>query len=278
MTHIRLLLILTACIIFAAPAFAADDGLLPSEMTILVNHAVQANPDADRRSITTPLVARVKTEGLSELERFMKGEVHFLHLQPEEARDEFWVFRNRTDDLGRVAWQRLMVVRINAFQMLDTLLDKDIPRYEKQFGIRADDRHGISFPLQRTALLLADRGEPDRALDLVAAYVRQHDQFDAPYTAYALPGQFFSLAAENDRADDYRELNNWVQDGLNAAIAERLENPAPFEQKPAVVPGYVFFSLFADTGLDYYEWTAEFMKLRDRIATGVATARGRPGQ
>jgi hypothetical protein len=265
--------------VMALSTFAvADDSLLPSEITILTNHAMQTQPGADRNAITTPLVARMQTDDLSELEHFMKGEVHFLHLQPEEARDEFWEFRNREDDLGRVAWQRLMVVRINAFQMVDTLVDQDIPRYEKQFGIRADDRHGVSFPMQRTAQLLADRGDADRALDLIAGYVRKHDQFDAPYTAYALPGQFFSLAAENGRADEFRELNSWVQEGLNAAIAERLENPVVLEKKAVAVPGAVFFSVFADAGLDHYEWTAQFMKMRDRIVAGVATARPRPGQ
>lgn len=256
----------------------ADDSLLPSEVTILANHAMQTQPGAERKTITGPLVARMRTSELVEIERFMKGEVHFLHLQPEEARDEFWKFRNRDDELGRIAWQRLMVIRINAFAMVDTLLDEDIPQYMQRFGIRADDRHGISFPLQRTAQLLADRGESDQALDLVADYVRKHDKFDAPYTAYALPGQFFSLAAKNGRADEYRELNDWVQDGLNAAILERLENPVVLEKKAAVVPGTVFFSSIADAGLDHYEWTAQFIKLRDRIVAGVATARGRPGQ
>ena len=256
----------------------ADDKLLPSEITILANHAMQTQPGADRRSITTPLVVRMRTDDLSEIEGFMKGEVHFLHLQPEEARDEFWKFRNRDDDLGRVAWQRLMVIRINAFAMTDTVLDEDIPQYENRFGIRADDRHGISFPVQRTAQSLVDRGEPDRALDLIASHVRQHDKFDSPYSAYALPGQFFALAAKNGRADEYRDLNNWVQNGLNAAIAERLKNPVALEKKATDIPGAVFSSSFADAGLDHYDWTAQFMKLRDRIAAGSATARDQPGQ
>jgi len=171
-----------------------------------------------------------------------------------------------------------MVIRINAFQMIDVLVDRDIPRYEERFGVRADDRHGISFPVQRTAALLADRGDADKALDLVARHVRQHDRFDAPYSAYALPGQFFALAADNDRADEFRELNQWVLDGLNTAIEERLANPANEGPQPSGIPGAVFFSLFADRKLDSYAWTAEYMTLRDRIEAGVATARGRPGQ
>ena len=208
----------------------------------------------------------------------MKGEVHFLTLAPVESRDEYWEFRNRDDDLGRVAWQRLMVIRINGFQMTDQVYERDIPRYDERFGIRADDRYGITFPIQRTAELLADRGDTEQALDLVAGHVRAHDRFDAPYSAYALPGQFFELAAENGRADEFRDLNDWVLDGLGAAIEQRLQNPSDEGPKASGIPGEIFFSLFADRKLDSYEWTGEFLKLRDRIAAGVANARGRPGQ
>jgi hypothetical protein len=255
----------------------SDDDLLPSEMTVLVNHAVQSQPGVDRKVVTTALIARMQTEDLSEIERFFKGEAHFLHLQPGDARDRFREFRDRNDDIGRVAWQRLMVIRINAFGMVDELVENDIPTYQDRFGVRVDDRHGISFPVQRTAELLAANDRAEQALDLLARYVRTHDQFDAPYSAYALPGQFMVLAGENDRTDEFRELNEWVLAGLNATIDERLRNPRQTKPQNSEVPGEVFFSLFADRDLDFYEWTAEFMKLSDRIVAGVATARGRPG-
>lgn len=261
----------------SSAAHSANE-LLPSELTILASHALNAQPGIDRKSVTTPLIARMRTEDLSEMERFFKGEAHFLHLQPTDSRDMYWEFRSRDDDIGRVAWQRLMVIRINAFGMVDDLVEKDIPTYQERFGVRADDRHGIAFPLQRTAELLAENDRAAEALDLLAGYVRTHDQFDAPYSAYALPGQFFALAAENGRADEFRELNEWVVAGLNATIDERLKNPQQSGPKMNEVPGEVFFSLFADRDLDFYEWTAEFMRLRDRINAGIATARKRPGQ
>ena len=251
--------------------------LLPSEATVLINHALEATPGIDRRSITTPIVGRVRTEGLSEIERFMKGEVYFLHLQPEESRDAYWEFRDRNDDLGRVAWQRLMVIRINAFGMVDDLLDIDIPQYEEKFGIRSDDRFGMSFPLQRTADALIERGEIERALDLIVDHVQKHDEFDAPYAAYALPGQFFEVASQNGRADQFAKLNEWVLQGLNAAINDRndTESSGPSNKE---IPGEVFFSIYADRSLDSYQWTAEFIKLRDTIQAGVASVRGTPGQ
>ena len=41
----------------------------------------------------------MRTEDLSEIERFFKGEAHFLHLQPNDSRDRFWEFRDRDDDI-----------------------------------------------------------------------------------------------------------------------------------------------------------------------------------
>ena len=115
-------------LISSLPALAADAELLPSEMTVLVNHAMLANPGTDRRAVTGPLIARMQTDNLDNIESFKKGEAHFLHLQPEESRDEFWPFREREDNLGRVANQRLMIIRINAFQMVGVLSGMFRPR------------------------------------------------------------------------------------------------------------------------------------------------------
>lgn len=108
--------------------------------------------------------------------------------------------------------------------------------------------------------------------------MRRHHGFDAPYTAYALPGQFLSQSSESGRADEFRTLNESALDGLNAAIEQRMAQPVNDPPKPSGIPGEIFFSLFADGKLDCYEWTGEFLKLRARIEAGVASARGRPGQ
>jgi len=270
MNSLRLLSVFLLCNLFPALALAADGTLLPSEMTILANHAIRADPSIARKTITVPLLERMQTDGLSEIERFMKGEAHFLNLQPEESRDEFWDFRNRDDDFGRVANQRLMTIRINAFQMIDALLESDIPKYRERYGSRADDRYGITFPLSRTALLLIDRGDVDAALDLVVNEVRRHDRFDAPYSAYALIGQFSATAKEHGRADEFVALHEWIMDGLNLAIEERLATPAVATSQDVGLPGVVFSSLFEDQHLEYVDWTAEFIKLRDRLRSNAS--------
>ncbi len=269
MTPIRTYFVAILFTLLGTLAFAADGSLLPSEVTVLARHAILANPSAGRKTITVPLVARMQTDGLSEIERYMKGEAHFLNLEPEESRDEFWNFRNRDDDLGRVANQRLMVIRINAFQMVDELLEKDIPNYRERFGSRANDRYGITFPVSRTALLLIDRGDVDVALDLVVEEVRRHDKFDAPYTAYTLVGQFFSTAREHGRGAEFAELHDWIVAGLSDVIAKRLATPGKDAPQDVGLPGFVFSSLYEDRRLGYVDWTAEFIKLRDRMVASV---------
>ncbi len=262
------ILFLIYCLVYPAALLAANGELLPSEVTVLINHAMRANSDVERKTLTTPIVARMQTDELSEIERFMKGEVHFLHFQPQASRDEFLAFRDRDDDLGRVANQRLMTIRINAFQMVDELVNDDIPIYRRRFGPRIDDRFGITFPITNTANQLAARGDVDDALDLIVAEVRAHDQFDGPYTAYGLAGQFMHMAVDAGRGEEFLQLNKWVLNGLTRTIESRLKVHDHGGGQTFDVPGTVFFTLFDDRRLGYHDWTAKFMRLRDRIAAG----------
>jgi hypothetical protein len=259
--------ILTIFLAFqCSPARSAGADLLPSETTVLINQAMNTQPDSGRTSLTRPLISRMKTTDLAEIEFFLKGEAHFLNLEPEESRDVFWEFRKRTDDIGRVAAQRLMIIRINAFAMVDEVVGKDIPAYRQRFEDRPDDRYGITFPVTRTALRLVEMDKVDSALDLIAEEVSRHDKFDSPYTAYQLPGRFLALAEEHGRGEEFRQLLEWVANGLDDTIKRRLESVTDSPQSGTEMPGVVFRSLFEDQGFDYYDWTAAFLRLRAEIA------------
>jgi hypothetical protein len=257
--------LLVLALVYQNVTMAADENLLPSEVTTLINQAMLFQPEAERTTLTAPLISRMINNDLSEIEYFLKGEAHFLNLEPEPARDVFWEFRNEPGNIGRVATQRLMIVRINAFSMVDEVIDKDIPAYRERFGSRADDRQGITFPLMRAAMQLLERNEIERALDLLVEEVRLHDKFDAPYAAYQLPGRFMSVAEKNGRGKEFRDLQRWVLDGLDDAIKRRLISQTKPAGNSQEIPGVVFRSLFADQNLDYYGWTAEFLRLRAAI-------------
>lgn len=239
--------------------------LAPSEATTLMLREMQHQPGAERPKLTRPIIARMRTEGLDEHERFLKGEAHFINFQPEESRDAFWPFRDHDSDLGRVAWQRIMIIRINAYQMLEQLIDNDIPRYRKRFGVSAHDRNGISYPVMQAARQLAAAGKPDQALDMIVEEVRLHDQFDAPYYAYQLPGFFSEIASENDRGDEFRELQEWILQGLDTAIEKRLAVTPEPEAKAYRLPGGTFRTLFEDDVLSYDDWTGEFLAMRAQL-------------
>jgi hypothetical protein len=247
---------------------ATDADLLPSEVTTLINQAMRFQPDTERTLLTGPIISRMISTDLSRLELFMQGEAHFLNLDPEPARDVFWEYRNTAGNIGRVATQRLMIIRINAFSMVDEVVNNDIPTYRERFNNRADDRHGITFPVMRAAMQLLEKSEIDRALDLLVDEVRHHNDFDGPYTAYQLPGRFMTVAEKNGRGKEFRDLQRWVLNGLDDAINERLESRPKISVKSVEIPGIVFRSIFEDQQLDYYGWTAEFMRLRAAIDEG----------
>ena len=249
----------------ANSAIAATDELSTIEAATLINHALQYQPDANRRDITTPFAERIRTDNLSEMELFFKGEWHFLNLEPEPARDAYWNFRNRNDSMGRVAFQRLMVIRINAFGMIPELLEKDIPEYNRRFPVRPYDRWGITFPVSRTASALVEQDRANEALDLIVSHIKLHDEFDSAYSAYRLPGQFLDIARQNGRTGEFVQLHKNAVAGLDATIQRRLASKPVETRRNEKLPGIVFRSLFEDSHLNYHQWTAEMMQLRDEL-------------
>lgn len=252
-------------LLVARNTFAADGELSPSETAILINHALQYQPAANRRDITTPFAERIRTHHLSEMELFFKGEWHFLNLEPEPARDAYWEFRNRSDAIGRVANQRLMIIRINAFGMVTELLEKDFPEYNRRFPAKPNDRYGNTFAVSRTASALIEQDRTDEALDLIVKHVKLHDKFDSAYNAYRLPGQFLDVARQSGRAAEFIELHQRAISGLDATIEKRLKAKPGDTEKVEKMPGIVFRSLFEDTDLNFHQWTAEMMTLRDQL-------------
>lgn len=259
------MILLTGFTLAGADVRAADAALQPSEVTVLINNAMRYQPALARKVLTEPLLARMAVPDDTETEQFLRGEVHFLNLDPELARDAFWAFRMRDDILGRVATQRLLIIRINAFAMVDELLGSDIGEYHKRFPVRPDDRFGITFAVSRTAALLADQGRADEALDLVIDEVRLHDKFDSPYTVYRLPAQFMEMARKIDRENELQDLRDWVVSNFEQALQQRLEADAELPPPTDKVAGVVFRSMLADQEMDKYDWTAAFMRMRDQL-------------
>lgn len=266
-TRTHSLLIALAWTLAGSQCPAAEPGLLlPSEATTLMSRAIRVSPATARQEITRPIVARMQTTGLDLEERFLKSEAHFMDFDPEQARDGFWEFIQRSDAFGRVAMQRIMVIRVNAYQRFEQVLSEDIPEYRRRFGIDPNDRSGVSYPLAQVANWLIEQGEADRALDLVVEEVRAHRQFDAPYFAYTLPVQFMEAARAAGRGDEFAALLDWCRHGLSTAIKQRTR-PDATPSRPSGDPlaGDTLGTLFYDRMLNAHHWTAEFLALRARM-------------
>lgn len=248
---------------------AEPDELWPSEMTTIAMHLIRHAPDRGRTDITAPLVARMRTKDLDEQERFLKGEAHFLNFEPEPARDAYWEFRNRDDAMGRVANQRLMIIRVNAFGMFDQVLEEDIPAYRRRFGVSPEDRTGISYPIAQLARHYIQTGHAKRGLDLIVEEVAHHKAFDAPYAAYYLPLQFLEAAKDRDRGDEFLTLIRQTVDGLDQTIQARLRSGRAAGPSAPTLKGAMLGTLFADGFRSSAEWTALFMAQRAALQSAL---------
>ena len=119
--------------------------------------------------------------------------------------------------------------------------------------------------MSRTASALIEQDRASEALDLIVEHVKLHNDFDSAYTAYRLPGQFLEVARQNGRAAEFMALHKSAISGLDASIEKRLKaNPTDVEQVERL-SGIVFRSLFEDSDLNFHQWTAEMMSLRDQL-------------
>ena len=80
------------------------------------------------------------------------------------------------------------------------------------------------------------------------------------------PGRsFLETARETNRGDEFEALMDWVRNGLDEAISQRLTSDVVAVEPIAPIAGHVFRSLYVDYDLDYHAWTAEMMSLRDEL-------------
>lgn len=267
MRHATLPVLALCAAAAAAPAAGVPDGLLPSEAATLMRAAMDRHPEAPRRDNTAPYAARVPNAEYEGDERFMKGELHFMNFEPEPSRDAFWPFRFEPGLRGRVATQRLMIIRLNAFSMLDEVLEEDLPRYLEGYAPIPEDRHDEAYPVQIIAGKLIERGETERAFDLVERTVRRHGDIRSPHTAHLLPALFLEASRKaGETARMHRLMDDSIR-GLGQALERRRAARPENAARPGVpqMPGAVLFGPFEDQRLSYDQWTLLYEQLLRRL-------------
>ncbi|MBR9814010.1 hypothetical protein GYB61_09175 [bacterium] len=260
--------LLLPCLLVGGCANTAQQlpALLPSEATLLINRALDQQADAPRRSITGPYVRRIDATVESASEKFYQGEIAFLDFRPDAAFEAFTQAASGDSDIARVANQRLLIIRVNAYEQYDAVVKEHAPAYRQRFPIRPDDRYGISYPLLQVAAHYFRSGRGDEALDIIRKEVMAHDAFEAPYLAYSLPLRAMAHAKDAAQRTALLELAGWAKDGLDLAIEARLKQSNWQPPAGPSVAAPVRGTLLEDQTLGGHQWTAEFMQLRDRIA------------
>jgi hypothetical protein len=198
------------------------------------------HPETDQQAFMAPLQPYVRTENLSEEERFYLADFYFFSLFAKRSYDAYAAFMDRTDWIGRTARVRRMAIEINAFQDFGAL-ERSIRSYRAHYApdpelgtsIGYGERnlcqhmasHGrdvaaVAFVLESIAA--SPRGTPASALSLLSACFdsfertgKQQLAFDrATEARTALAARLASRANEASRHPAYDPLlfENVVED------------------------------------------------------------------
>ena len=230
-----------------ASGVSAQDKLPPSEILHLMFHEMAKNPEAQRTSITVPLMKRTQTEGLSKREQFALGEVYFTNLQPVESKAMFEPFMDGDDAHAAMAWERVMQILFRAEGKADEV-EKMLPDFHKRFPPSPEIVYGAFFQIQNVAKTYQEKGDHERVVELVEAEVSQLS-FDAPYRSWLLPATFLD---SYEAVGKGMKARNYLRDAHAHYTKELSSNRVPaaeFVSEPgwqmlSITPSLPVFVLF----------------------------------
>jgi len=91
-----------------------------------------------------------------------------------------------------------------------------LPKFQERFPPSPEDVHGAAYQVQNLANLYRERGEPDKAVEVIVNEIRRLPD-DAPYRSWmALPRflETFEAAGKKDLAVDLMKKGKDVMEGL----------------------------------------------------------------
>lgn len=138
------------------------------------------------------------------VDRAALGDLLFLNFMPAETEILFAGLMDRDDLLGRLAWQRVMQVRRQAFERTDEVKEM-LKEYRKKYSYIKEDVYG-SFQ-QVIAFAQADfqAGDSDKAMDRIMSETELAPA-DAPYRIFVAFKLLGEPIAESGREEEYKAL------------------------------------------------------------------------
>jgi len=138
--------------------------------------------------------------GLSGDEAFALAELYFAALMPKESTDAYAAFTGGSDQRARTALQRIIFMKMVAFQQFDGIAD-DLAAYRKRFRPSSDDIFGLDEALAVLAVHLRGEGKHDEVVKLVVDEIETLPS-DAPYMSYGLVASNIESFQKTGKQDD----------------------------------------------------------------------------
>lgn len=138
------------------------------------------------------------------VDRAALGDLFFLNFRPVEADELFSGLLDRTDLIGRLAWQRAMQIRRQAFDRA-VEVQKMIIAYRKKFPYVEDDVFGVSQQIAGFAGTFFADGRSDKAIDLILEEIRMTPA-TGPYRTFTLYKLFKDQIKRSNRENEIKSL------------------------------------------------------------------------
>ncbi|QLC25197.1 hypothetical protein HFP57_09300 [Parasphingopyxis algicola] len=177
------------------------------------------------------------------------GELNFLTFRPREADLLFAALLDRDDLIGRLAWQRAMQIRRQAFERPDEVRTM-MRDYQARFAPNEADMFGVTQQVVGFAGGHFASGETDEAIDLIVDHITATPA-TAPFRAFSIYRFFPEEIAASGRESEVKSVlasklvtlrslrRDWDIQSRNAdeELALRASAPEWYWTQQRVAPG-----------------------------------------
>ncbi len=196
----------------------AEGTKAPSDVLHDVRAAIATAPPEKQREIAEPLLALARRRELSPLEDIALGDLHFLALQGGPAAAIYARYLDRTDRLGRIAWQRHQQILFRGRNLHDEA-ERNIPEFRKRFRPSADDLTYTGGMIANQAVRYADKGDHAKVVALILEDVAVLPR-DLPLRSFRLLGTRYASFLAVGKGQEARALLQAHRTALQERIAK----------------------------------------------------------
>jgi hypothetical protein len=162
---------------------AANQSLLPSAALHGVFEQLRV-PATKQGDVAKDVLSHTQISGLSRDEQFALAELYFAALMPKEATAAYTPFMAGNDQFARTATQRVIFMKMAAFQNYDPVA-ADIVAYRKKFPLGKNDLFGLDGVVNGLSGHHRTAGNHDLAASTIIEEIESLPK-DAPYMSYRL--------------------------------------------------------------------------------------------